>query len=249
MNVSRLDEFKRIDVTGREAASFAEHCVNMGTAYGLALQGVGLGQIDINLVPSSILREQAWHNKMKWFVVAASILVVGSAMTLLGPFMQERQLGSDGVPVLVNQVINKGEKLKRDFNEAEKNGRIGDDAAQLLSLFHYRDVWPYIVHDTADALAAADPTNRSLSLSELLDQYPNPESRPLVRLRDLSGTLYPSQNNQPSTIQLEVQIDLSHANPIIFLEENIFKMVARSHRANWRSCRSSLQNHYRLCQT
>jgi type IV pilus assembly protein PilM len=45
INVVRLDEFKRLSVTGREAASFSEHAVNMATAYGLALQGVGLAPI------------------------------------------------------------------------------------------------------------------------------------------------------------------------------------------------------------
>ena len=69
-NVARLDEFKRIDVKGREASAFAENCVNMATAYGLALQGIGLAHIDVNLVPRTILREQMWHQKTKWFVAA-----------------------------------------------------------------------------------------------------------------------------------------------------------------------------------
>ncbi|TVQ52178.1 MAG: type IV pilus assembly protein PilM, partial [Phycisphaerales bacterium] len=60
LNVARLDEYKRISVAGREAASFAENAVNMATAYGLALQGVGKATITANLVPTTTLREQIW---------------------------------------------------------------------------------------------------------------------------------------------------------------------------------------------
>ena len=65
-----MDEFQRISVGGREAASFAEHTVTLGTAYGLALQGIGLGSVEANLVPSTILRTQMWAAKTKWFVAA-----------------------------------------------------------------------------------------------------------------------------------------------------------------------------------
>ena len=51
VNVSRLDEFRRISVGGRQAADFVEHTVNMATAYGLALQGVGSAPINANPSP------------------------------------------------------------------------------------------------------------------------------------------------------------------------------------------------------
>ena len=76
-NVSRLDEFKKISVTGREAAAFAEHNVNMATAYGLALQGIDMSPISANLVPVPVLREQMWHRKTRWFVAAAALATVG----------------------------------------------------------------------------------------------------------------------------------------------------------------------------
>src|SRR5262245_28346824 len=71
IEVHRLDEYKRIAVTGREAAAFAENAVNMATAYGLALQGIGLAPINANLVPVKTLRDQMWQSKTKWFAAAA----------------------------------------------------------------------------------------------------------------------------------------------------------------------------------
>ena len=221
VNVTRLDEFKRIDVSGKEAASFAEYCVNMGTAYGLALQGIGNCKIDINLVPASILREQMWHSKTKWFVAAASIIVVGSALSIFGPFLQGRQLGTDGVPNRVKQVIDEGEKLQRAFSQAEENGRIGNEAAQLLSLFDYRDVWPYIVQDAADSLASAGPPNRTMNLSDFLNAYPSMANRPLIHLHYLSGELLLGIEKNPNKIVVTMNVDLSHRDPVNFLTEHV----------------------------
>jgi type IV pilus assembly protein PilM len=221
VNVTRLDEFKKIDVSGRDAASFAENCVNMGTAYGLALQGVGLSQIDINLVPSSILREHMWHSKTKWFVAAACIIVAGSALSILGPMMQERQLGADGVPREVKQVIDRGEKLKRAYDKAEQSGRISNDAAQMISLFDYRDVWPYIVQDSADALAAAGPDNRTMHLADFLNDFPTAGARPLVQLNFLSGVLTPSTTKDLTKITVSLEVNLSHDEPVEFLNTHV----------------------------
>ncbi|MFM7806662.1 MAG: type IV pilus assembly protein PilM, partial [Planctomycetota bacterium] len=73
VDVQRVDEFKRIRVEGRDAADFAANSVNMVTAYGLALQGVGLARIAVNLSPVGNLREKLWQAKTKWFVAAASV--------------------------------------------------------------------------------------------------------------------------------------------------------------------------------
>src|SRR5262245_31599374 len=97
IDVLRLDEYKRIQVTGREAASFAENAVNMATAYGLALQGVGLAPIDANLVPVKALRDSMWAGKTKWFAAAAAIAVAGSALLLYRPIVDKGQMTAGGV--------------------------------------------------------------------------------------------------------------------------------------------------------
>ena len=227
MGVVRLDAFKRIDVTGRDASSFAENCVNMATAYGLALQGVGLAHIDVNLVPTNILREQMWDQKTKWFVAAASIIIVGSAITLLGPFLDAQALGSSSVPAQVTTLIKKGERLIKDFDAAEIEGKLSTDAAGLVALLDYRDVWPYIVHDAADALAAAGPVDRVMTLEDFLEAFPAPEDRPLVQLKKLGGQLISGDNGKPR-IAVQMEVELNHANPINFLDAHVAAWL-RSH--------------------
>ncbi|MDP7009015.1 MAG: type IV pilus assembly protein PilM [Phycisphaerales bacterium] len=220
VNVARLDEFKRIDVKGREASAFAENCVNMSTAYGLALQGIGLGHIDVNLVPTTILREQLWHQKTKWFVAAACIMILGSAVTLLGPFLDSQALGTGGVPSKVRNLIDKGTGLQKEFKKAEQDGKLGTDAAGLVALLEYRDVWPYIVHDAAESLAAAGPENRVMTLEDFLAAFPAVEDRPLVQLRKLEGQLVQSDADQPR-IAVQMQVELNHANPVTFLDSHV----------------------------
>ncbi len=229
VNVTRLDEFKKIDVEGKEAASFAEHCVNMGTSYGLALQGIGMSQIDINLVPSAILREQMWHAKTKWFVGAACVIVAGSALSVLGPFLQQRELGTDGIPAKVQQVIRKGEQHKRDFEKAEESGRIGSEASQMLAMLTYRDIWPFVVQDAADSLASATPDSRTMTLAELLLLYPDSGDRPMIRLNDLSGNYIPGtagkKTSTPPKIAVTMEVDLSHDEPVNYIHANVVKWL------------------------
>ncbi len=221
VNVSRLDEFQRISVTGREAASFAENCVNMASAYGLALQGIGMAQIDINLVPTSVLREQLWHAKTRWFVTAAGIIIAGSAITLLGPFLEDRKMSGDGPPSSVTQVIDRGERLKREYSQAEQQGRIGTEAANLVSLLDYRDVWPYLVNDAADALAAGGPDDRLMTLADFLQRYPEVPGRELIQLHHLGGDLITQEPGKPARIAVRMEVELSHANPIKFLQDRV----------------------------
>jgi type IV pilus assembly protein PilM len=224
VNVTRLDEFKRIDVGGREAASFAENCVNMATAYGLALQGIGHGQININLVPTAILREQMWHNKTKWFVAAACIIVLGSALSILGPFLQEKKLDRSDVGYQrARSVEGDADKLVTSFRNAEKEGKIGSEAAQLINLFDYRDVWPYVVNDSAEALASAGPANRTMTLADFLKAYPDAKQRPIVQLHELSGELIPQTS--PNKIAVKLEVQLSHADPVNYLTSTVAKWL------------------------
>jgi MoxR-like ATPase len=79
VEIRRLEEFEKIKVEGSAASDFAANAMNLSTAIGLALQGLGFSEISINLSPVGSLREQVWGRKNKWFIAAACVAVVGSA--------------------------------------------------------------------------------------------------------------------------------------------------------------------------
>ena len=225
LNVVRLDEYQRIAVGGRDAASFAQNAVGMATAYGLALQGVGLGQIDVNLVPVDALRTQIWHEKTKWFAAAAAIAVVGAGMMLYRPIADKGAMSPTPPPV-VAQVLNTGDRLKREYDELQTTANVGFAAENFRRLVDYRDIWPHLVHDVAEALASAKPQADLLSGDLEKIHAIKPGERRLVRLSRLSSKYNPPQ--APATTRgfsVTMRVEMSNDGEVKFLNDTVAKWL------------------------
>lgn len=221
INVVRLDEYAKIAVTGREAASFAEHTVNMATAYGLALQGVGLAEIDANLVPVRALREHLWHSKTKWFAAAAAVIIAGAATTLYHPITSRSKLNPGGAPPEVAAMVSRGTSLKNQYQEAREAAQVGVAARGMLQLADYRGVWPHLVGDAADALASTNPQPELFAADpEAAAEIPAGERR-LVRLRELDGDYAFDAQSNARRIAVTMDVELSHSDPIRFLNNSV----------------------------
>jgi len=225
VEMRRLDEYKKINVTGREAASFHENAVNMATAYGLALQGVGLGQIDVNLVPTKTLRTQMWHSKTKWFAAAAAITIIGAGMTFYRPITERASLNPGGVPSIVTDVISRHDRLTKQFNEIKDRSNIGFAIENFRRLAEDREVWPYLVADAALALNAADPQPQLLSdRTEEIMEIPVGERR-MVQLNGLSGQYSFNAESKSRRIKVQMDVELSHAEHVEFLKRTVAKWL------------------------
>lgn len=236
MDVVRLDEYRRIRVEGREAASFAENAVNMATAYGLALQGVGLGKIDINLVPVQVLRDQIWHAKIKWFAAAAAIAIAGGAVTFVRPLSDQAALRGDG-PAAVTSTINRGRMLADEFSSIiSSHNAVGYRAENMRRLMDYRTAWPFLVNDAAAALNASDPQLELFSTDlKLIERIP-PTQRRLVELMHLGGEYafepWNPQGRQDEAskknrrlIKVSMQVRLTHDEPGPFLDRTVARWL------------------------
>ena len=226
MNVVRLDEYKKITVRGREAAAFAENAVNMATAYGLALQGVDLAQINANLMPIKILRDQMWHAKTKWFATAAAIIVLGAGMTLYRPLSDRAAMHPGGVRPVVEEVLSVGGELKRKFDEVKQSAEVGYQAQNMRRLLEYRNVWPYLVTDAAEALASTDPQAVLLGDNVVAILAMPPGERRLVQLTYLGGQYVPPEGEPASRrITVRMDVELSHEDPDEFLNNTVVKWL------------------------
>ncbi len=224
INVIRLDEYKKIAVTGREAAAFAEHAVNMGTAYGLALQGVGLAQIAANVVPLKTLREQMWHAKTKWFAAAAAIIVLGAASSLYHPLTDRGKLEISGARQEADNTLSVGQRIKTDFEAAQSSANVGSTAENMLSLSDYRRIWPYLVDDAALALASTGPQPELLSDDPEAILSVDPKQRRLVKLLQLDGDYAFDPQGDTRRIAVRMYVQISHQDEINFLNDGV---------ANW----------------
>jgi type IV pilus assembly protein PilM len=225
IDVVRLDEYKRISVKGREAASFAENAVNMATAYGLALQGVGLSPIDANLVPVGTLRESMWRGKTKWFAAAAGIMLVGAGMLMFRPMYDQRRMEAVPSPV-VSDVLNRAKRYKDEFETLRNSSDVGNAATNMLAMTEYRRVWPHLVLDSASAIASTKPQEALLGSDVQAILQVDPKERRLVQLQRLEGAYIPPDGAQGKRrIFVTLDLELSHDRPIEFLKDTVVKWL------------------------
>ena len=243
VDVQRLDEFQRINVEGREAASFAEQVVNLGTAYGLALQGMGSVSLGANLVPVTIRRDQLWRRKTKWFVAAAAIAVAGGAATFIRPAMDAAALGDE--PRRVGTVLSMAQSnvsdLKKEVNTFSQNAL----APKLLDMLDFRDIWPHLLGDVSMSLRSANPQAGLIGGDVDAVQDVDPLSRNLIELISLTGVYQPPSGGETAgdgmpgmpgmpgasgggtkaatlgTIAVTLQVELTHADPVGFVNSTV----------------------------
>ena len=75
--VTRPEAFQKIRFVG-SPGPFKEHLLSFAVAYGAALQGLGLGNINSSLLPPEIARQVIWRKKRPFFGAAAACLALGA---------------------------------------------------------------------------------------------------------------------------------------------------------------------------
>ena len=216
LDIVRLDEFQRISVGGREAASFAEHTVTLGTAYGLALQGVGLGSVEANLVPSTVLRTQMWAAKTKWFVAAGVLIALGLTSSVLGPIAEREQFQGETALSQARSAATAATALQSQFNAAKNNAQSSAAADNIRGLVDDREVWNWLVRDIHAALASSDP-QRELLRASSGEVSIDPGDRRLVRLRHMSGVY----SGDTKRVAVTMHVEVTHDGPNDFLNRTV----------------------------
>jgi len=225
IQVGRLDEFRRISVAGREAAAFAEHAVNMATAYGLALQGIGLAPIDVNLVPVRILREQMWHSKTKWFAGAAAIFVAGSAAMLYHPVRASTQLSS-GESAEVTRARQAGRTAVGELQSAVASAGVNARAVNGFQLLQNRGVWAFLLDDVSNALASANPQPELFGSDPAPIIEIPPGRRRLIELEALDTEYSYNAEQGARRFRVTASIRFTHDDPIEFVSETVTAWLA-----------------------
>ena len=213
LDLKRLESFKRVEVVGPDPAEFAAHAINLLTAYGLALQGVGLARVEINLAPIARVRAKVWKAKTPWFAASAALLVLASSMLFLRWWLDRsalQELGKKSAEA--DAVLTQGTALVRKLEEAQ---RIADDyvTSNITSLLADREVWPHLVNDTYAALAAARPRDDELSGDPAKITAIPAKDRNLVQLQSLSGKAKFDATTNKRQIEVSVRVVLTNGEP------------------------------------
>ncbi len=181
LEVFRMERFKRLTIEGPRAADLEAATANLATAYGLALQGLGLHTINANLMPVSVIRHALWRRKMPWFVAAAGLGLAAGGLSFVRPALDSLSLASiasdSQVRGPIRSAIDEGTRLKSRWNEASSAAQPGFLAENMLRLTERRDLYNYLLKDVGELFASANEFAER--------QGKAPRGRPVAELRSL----------------------------------------------------------------
>ena len=202
----------------------------MATAYGLALQGIGEAEIDVNLAPSEMLREQAWNSKTKWFVAAAGVAVAAGAMMFVSPIAAQNSLGAGMVrgENEVKKAVSTAKQNKSQLNSISSEASIGFKASNFERLLEDREIWPHLVTDAMNAVASAGP-QPDFSTPTWKDQGHRSRDRRLILLEDLGAT-YSVNGSDRFGVEMKVAFSTGQNPPVSFVNDTIGRFVGTAGR-------------------
>jgi type IV pilus assembly protein PilM len=95
---------------------------SLAVAMGLALEGVGLGRVQVNLMPSELLRRQEVQKKKPSAVVAAACLAVMLGANLLSLHFEEKRVSAE-IQILgrIESTISRLNDLDSRYKQAQGN--------------------------------------------------------------------------------------------------------------------------------
>ena len=219
--VARLDEFRRISVPGAAGADFAAATVNLGTVYGLALQGLGLGAIDVNLAPVPVLRQQVWARKSRWFAAAAGIVVAAGGLMFVKGLLERQSLegGRAETDQVVQAALDKARQDRNALQSIQAESTYGFTAENFRRLVDDREVWPHLIRDVFSSLNSAGPQATLFSGDSNAIAAVAPEDRRWVLLEDLSAD-YASENGT-RRFSVSMEVEFSHQGRQDFLNDTV----------------------------
>lgn len=226
MDVYRLERFKRLSVEGAQGGEFEQATMNLATAYGLALQGVGLNTVTANLMPVARTRASMWKKKTKWFASAAALGLLAGGAAFIQPFMTSSAIAGVSEPPEINQAMNRFRQLQGTVPEAPSQDFT---AANMVALAKPQDVYVAVLADIdamlsdADQRAGAGADNPVFTLASMRTEYapPNAENaRPLI------------EDEPEDTRRLHVELTLrtDRANPERIVPDTLDRWLEENQR-------------------
>jgi len=163
LDVYRIEQFKRLSLEGaREGEpkfqAFSDASLNLCTAYGLGLQGLGLNAVGGNLMPVNVLRKAMWKEKVPWFGMAAGVAALAGGAMFIGPVRDYFEVSGKAPDAVIQTATSKADTLKREANEAgvTSAGEPQLAAANSVALLDKRGTMTRITMDIHEMLAVAD---------------------------------------------------------------------------------------------
>jgi type IV pilus assembly protein PilM len=163
---------QRVGVSsGIDTTWFAEEFPGMGAALGLALQGLGLAQVEMSLLPESVIQERRAASRNKFFAVAAAAIVALAISQYVDAKSERSGLEGEG---------GRNEKMKTVLTSvAHKQREVGKAGALIPQRRKQLERWGRVAFQRgiysevmSELLKKVDEHNRSPRLRRVGDNPP-----------------------------------------------------------------------------
>lgn len=145
MPVIKPEKFENLGMAVEiSAASVHENVSDMGIAYGLGIQGLGMSKIKSNLLPSRIARSMSWARKAQIMTIAAGILLIVSFISFSKSLMDKNNYArAENFRKQTEAIVRKAEDASRKLKaEESKQTQYDAQVAKDFEVFKYRDIIP-----------------------------------------------------------------------------------------------------------
>lgn len=190
MDVYRVEEFKKLNAPPELSKRINDDALAFTTAYGLALQGLGLNAVSGNLMPVSVLRKSMWKEKVPYFGIAAGIAIAAGAAMFALPLRDSMAAAQATKPSVISEAVNRHRQLKTEANQAGVLGG-GDadmNAANIIAMLEQRGVYQDINRDIAQIFDSG--TKRAPGWAKE-QQAPEPPPGPAFTLQNFTTNYLP----------------------------------------------------------
>lgn len=167
--VLRLEQFEKlVPAEGVDAEQFAANVLTLGAAYGLAVQGLGLGTIKASLLPPELARIAVWKKKQPWFAIAAACLAAAALCPYARTMMDRQALaGNAATRERVESIKKNARDLQARFRATQQDtGAKMDDINKLLDLQKEKRLVPNVIALLNEAMPETDPRLKDVRTPE-----------------------------------------------------------------------------------
>ena len=157
--VKILKTLNNLELSGNiNPAYFNENLLHSGVALGLALQGIGLGKIKINLLPQELIRAAEISKKKPYAIATLGCLALSLIIQYYGLHIRITHLHNS--TDYHQKVLQNTKELERKYKNAETIAQTNKSALDLVSSI---DSSRFIWMEVLDKLLSLIPNNVSIT--------------------------------------------------------------------------------------
>tara|TARA_R110000782_G_scaffold45706_7_gene101306 strand:+ start:5478 stop:7499 length:2022 start_codon:yes stop_codon:yes gene_type:complete len=151
LDVYRIEQFKKLSLDGPQAGEFQAASLNLTTAYGCAIQALGVAPLRANLMPVTVLRDAMWKRKVPYFAAAAGLAAAAAGVMFIRPLVDSSAFQGAEKPPILQSVVREARTLASEAEQARVTSGAEPDlrAARIVSLLDGRGLYTSVLEDTA----------------------------------------------------------------------------------------------------